>query len=345
VVTAVAELLERDFAEVCTQAGIPLLLESSVKKGLDRDWSDRRQKGEAIDVLAKQVLSLERWLEKHLAEQIKNPKLKSLLAALDQLIIQDLEPDPDGGGVRIAEQVAEDRRVSMEDGEMRHGPKTKSKRFNGYKRHVATDLASQAILACSVTPANHAEHEALAPLRADILAQGVRIGEAHFDRGYMGSPAVKDIQNDGGEVLCKPWRSHNGDLFVKEDFTLDLRAMTITCPAGEVRRIVLGQTVEFDADGCSRCKLKGQCTTAGERHGRTISIAEDERLQHRLRKLAKTAAGRERFRQRVGVEHRLAHLGYRQGRRARYRGIRKNLFDTRRAAAIQNLETAQRRAA
>jgi hypothetical protein len=84
-------------------------------------------------VLAKQVLSLERWLEKHLADQIKNPKLKSLLAALDQLIIQDLEPDPDGGGVRIAEQVAEDRRVSMEDGEMRHGPKTKSKRFNGYK--------------------------------------------------------------------------------------------------------------------------------------------------------------------------------------------------------------------
>jgi hypothetical protein len=345
VVTAVAELLERDFAEVCTQAGIPLLLESSVKKALDRDWSDPRQKGEAIDVLAKQVLSLERWLEKHLAEQIKNPKLKSLLAALDQLIIQDLEPDPDGGGVRIAEQVAEDRRISVEDGEMRHGRKTKSKRFNGYKRHVATDLASQAILACSVTPANHAEHEALAPLRADILAQGVRIGEAHFDRGYMGSPAVKDIQNDGGEVLCKPWRSHNGDLFVKEDFTLDLRAMTITCPAGEVRRIVLGQTVEFDADGCSRCKLKGQCTTAGERHGRTISIAEDERLQHRLRKLAKTAAGRERFRQRVGVEHRLAHLGYRQGRRARYRGIRKNLFDTRRAAAIQNLETAQRRAA
>jgi hypothetical protein len=34
-----------------------------------------------------------------------------------------------------------------------------------------------------------------------------------------------------------------------------------------------------------------------------------------------------------------------QGRRARYRGVRKNLFDLRRACAIQNLETIQRKAA
>jgi len=38
----------------------------------------------------------------------------------------------------------------------------------------------------------------------------------------------------------------------------------------------------------------------------------------------------------------LAHISQRQGRRARYLGLRKNLFDLRRAAAIQNLETIQR---
>jgi hypothetical protein len=58
-----------------------------------------------------------------------------------------------------------------------------------------------------------------------------------------------------------------------------------------------------------------------------------------------TAKGRERIRERVAVEHRLAHLGRRQGRRARYRGTRKNLFDVRRAATVQNLEIIDRRIA
>jgi hypothetical protein len=52
-----------------------------------------------------------------------------------------------------------------------------------------------------------------------------------------------------------------------------------------------------------------------------------------------------RLRERVGVEHKLARLVRRQGRRTRYRGVRKNLFDLRRASAIQNLEAIQRKAA
>ena len=346
VVVCAAELLEREFASVCTEAGIPLLLETSIKKALDRDWSDPQQKGEAVELLAKQVLALERWLEKNLAEQVKRPPLKMLLSVLDQLVVQDLEPDPEGGpGVRVAEQVAEDRRVSVEGGEMRHGRKTKSKRFNGYKRHVATDMASDAIVACAITPANRAEHEALAPLKADITRQGLRIGEAHFDRGYMGSEAVPEIEREGGEIICKPWRTQNGDLFTKEGFSINLRFMTITCPAGKAQGIALGQSTEFPAASCDRCKLRSQCTNAGAGHGRTVGTGENERLQQRLRKAAQSPAGRQRFRQRVCIEHRLAHLGYRQGKRARYRGVRKNLFDTRRAACIQNLETAQRKAA
>ena len=79
--------------------------------------------------------------------------------------------------------------------------------------------------------------------------------------------------------------------------------------------------------------------------GRTVSIAEDEQLQHRLRKLTNSPKGRERLRERVAVEHRLAHVGRKQGRRARYLGVRKNLFDLRRAAAVVNLEVIDRRLA
>jgi hypothetical protein len=74
-----------------------------------------------------------------------------------------------------------------------------------------------------------------------------------------------------------------------------------------------------------------------------VHIAADEQEQQRFRKLVKTAKGREALRQRVHVEHRLAHLSRKQGPRARYVGLRKNLFDLRRYAAVLNLEVIQRR--
>ena len=340
-----AQLLEMEFMALCRQAGIPLLLEKSVKKALDRDWSDAKQKGEAIDVLAKQVLSLERWIDRHLHEEVGRPPLNDVLAVLREVMDQDLEPDPDGDGLRIVKGVAKDRRISIEDGEMRHGRKSKSKRIDGYKRHVATDLDSRAILACAVTPANQPEHEATPKLKSDIEAQSIRVVEAHIDRGYMGSPAIAEYAADGAEILCKPWKTKNGDLFSKEDFKLDLRAKTITCPADHTEPIEFGKTVQFDGETCDACSLRRQCTEAASGNGRTVSIQKDERLQKRLRTMSKTKAGRQRFRTRVSVEHTLAHIGQRQGRRARYFGSRKNLFDLRRAALIQNLEIVQRRAA
>ena len=68
-----------------------------------------------------------------------------------------------------------------------------------------------------------------------------------------------------------------------------------------------------------------------------------DRQQNKLRKLQQTSSGRAMFRQRVAVEHSLAHIAARRGASARYIGVRKNLFDLRRFSAIQNLEEAHRR--
>jgi len=346
VVECAAELLGSAYEDVCRKAGIPLLLETSIKKGLDRDWSDARQKGEAVDILARQVLSLERWLTNRLAEEVGQPPLRDVLEVLRQLMDQDLEPDPEpGGGMRIRDGVAEDRRISVEDGEMRHGRKSKSKRIDGYKRHAATDLDSKAILACLAMPANRPEHEALPELKSDMDAQGIRLAQVHFDRGYMGSPAVEELASAGVQIICKPWKARNGDRFSKEDFELDLRAKTITCPAGQTQRIEFGRTTKFDPAACDSCSMRTQCTTAAPGNGRSVNILPDERLQKRLRMMSETKAGRQRFRERVPVEHSLARIGQRQGRRARYNGARKNTYDTRRAGIIQNLEIVQQRAA
>lgn len=344
VVLCAADLLGWTPEKVATAAGIPVLLASSVKKALDLEWSDPDAKAQAINTLAGQIESLEEWLREKLPEELKKPPLKEHVDTLVQICAQDLEPDPSGGGkTRIRQGVAAERRVSIEDPDMRHGRKSKTKLFNGYKRHIALDLDTDLIVAGALTPANRPEEEAAPALKADIDSMKRRIAELHIDRGYIASSVVSEVIADGGEVICKPWVPRNGKLFTKTDFKINMRDMTITCPAGEVERIDLGADVEFDAQACDGCPLRAQCTTAAPGTGRSVTIANNERLQHRLRKLVATPRGRERLRERIPVEHSLAHVGRRQGRRARYRGTRKNLFDLRRTSAVQNLETIDRR--
>lgn len=342
VVACVARLLQWPADRVCREAGIPLLLESSVKKALDVDWNEAGQRTRALQVLIQQLDCLVQWLRRVLPEQLEEEPLAGHLKTLEQLRGQDLEPDPDGGGVRIRQAVAQDRRVSVEDGEMRHGRKSQSKRFNGFKQHIVAEMDLELIVACTVTPANRPEAEATPALQKDMQRQGMGIGELYIDRGYINSPVVESVLEQRGEVLCKPWASQNGGLLPKSEFKLDMRSRTVACPGGQRLPFKPGTVVEFDAKVCGQCPLRAECTTARPEHGRMVRIAEDEALQQRLHKLVKSPGGRARLRERVKVEHRLAHLSRRQGRRARYRGVRKNIFDLRRAAALQNLECWQR---
>jgi hypothetical protein len=345
VVECAAGLLHWTPERVCREARAPLLLGPSVKAALDLEWSDPAQKASAVKILVIELENLKDWLSTKLAEELKKPPLAEEVATLQQLMNQDLEPDPSGGGKKIRQGVAEDRRVSVEDPEMRHGRKSKTKRFNGYKRHIASDLDSGLILAGAITPANRPEEEAAPELQRDIALQGLEIAELNIDRGYVASPLVDQILGAGGDVICKPWVARNGTSFTKAAFKMNLRDLTITCPAGETEHIEFGSVVEFDPEACDHCQLRAKCTAATAGTGRTVAIAENERLQQRLRKHIATPRGRAKLRERVAVEHKLAHLVRRQGRRARYRGARKNLFDLRRAAALQNLETIQRKVA
>lgn len=342
IVRLASKFLVMDPEEICRKARAPLLLASSIKAGLDIDWSDPKQKAQAIGIIEEQVSSLQRWVERHVDAALHEP-LRPYMDALDQVRKQDLETVADGA-TRIRQGVAADRRISIEDAEMRHGRKSKSKRFNGYKEHIARDLDSPAIVACAVTPANWPEEEGAAPIGRDIQQQRLRIVELHIDRGYVNSPLVNEVLASGGTVLAKPWGRHaqKPGMFTKGDFKLDLRRATITCPAGQVEPFEIGATVEFDPEMCGACSQRARCTQAASGRGRTVSVAVDEARQKRFRQLQETRPGRATLRKRVVVEHALAHIAARKGDTARYRGVRKNLFDLRRASAIQNLEGIQR---
>ena len=342
IVQLVSKWTERDPEEICRKAGIPLLLAPSIKAGLDIDWSDPKQKAMAVEVVERQVCSLQRWVDRHLDDVVHEP-LRPYIDTLTQVRAQDLEVSADGG-TQIRQGVAPDRRISVEDSEMRHGRKSRSKRFDGYKEHIARDLDSPAIVACAVTPANRPEEEGAVPIAEDIQRQSLRLAELHIDRAYVNSPVVDEVFASGGTVFAKPWgqRAHRPGLFTKADFRIDLRTNTITCPNGEVEAFEPGDTVEFDPEACGACLLRSKCTQAASGRGRTVSIAADEARQRKFRKLQQTRPGRAVLRERTAVEHALAHIAARKGHRARYVGVRKNLFDLRRAAVIQNLEGLHR---
>ena len=343
IIACAAELRGWTEEMVCREAGCPLLLASSIKAALDLDWSDPEEKATAIPTLIDQLTNLQQWLTARLPDELTRPPLDEHVATLRQIIGQDLEPDPGGSGrLRIRQGVAEDRRVSIEDKEMRHGRKTKSKRFNGYKRHLAIDLDTLLVLAVAVLPANRPEQEAAPSLVADIASQGLTIDALYIDRGYINAPIVDEILARRGAVICRPWLAHNGTRFSKRAFTINMRDRTITCPAGEQQPIILGAKVQFPAESCQACPLRAKCTDAAPDRGRSVEIADNEILQQRLRKRAATSAGRQELRERVPVEHRQAHTCRRQGRHARFIGSRKNEFDLRRAAAVSNLEVTQR---
>jgi Transposase DDE domain len=318
------------------KAGVPELAACSLKAALDLDWDDPAALPHALGVVLAAVGRVEQ-----LAAELggsDDPAVAQGLAAARQVQAQGTVVDADGG-VGLRHGVARDRRISIEDPQMRHGRKTKRVRIDGYKRHVLTDLDTDLVPAVGVTAANVAEAEVAPQIQADLDAQQRTLGELDIDRAYLSSSLVRDRDPDL-QIFCKAFPVRNGGRFAKPAFTLDFDQHLLTCPNHVTMPFVPGGKVQFPATACQPCPLRTQCTTSTR--GRSVQIHPDERLLAEFRAAQQTPAGRAKLRERVRVEHTLAHVGRWQGRRARYLGQRKNLFDLRRVAVVHNLHVIAR---
>jgi hypothetical protein len=320
-------------AAVAAQAGVPQLAASSLKAALDRDWDDPA----ARDAALAQVLGFLDQVEAFAAGWAGDQAAAAAIAVARQVRDQDVDL---AGLPALRRGVAKDRRISVEDGQMRHGRKSRSVLFDGYKRHVMRDLDTGLVAAVGITPANAPEAAVAGAIAADLDAAGWHLAELHIDRAYLSSALVRDRGPDLA-VYCKAWRVRNiGGRYAKDQFTLDFAAGRLTCPAGVRMPFQAGQTVHFPKGACAACPLRARCTTSS--NGRSVAIHPDEALLQELRQRQATPDGRARLRERVNVEHALAHIGHWQGRRARYLGTRKNLFDLRRVAVVHNLHVIAR---
>src|SRR6266446_5972113 len=114
-------------------AGLELVGQSSLKAALDRNWGAPTARAHALRLVLEEVERWKSWLEQQQRLSAQEPPMQEVLETIGQIVAQDTEPDPEGGpgARRIKKHVAPDRRISIEDADMRHGRKSSSKTFNG----------------------------------------------------------------------------------------------------------------------------------------------------------------------------------------------------------------------
>src|SRR5262249_35856287 len=276
---------------VVEDAGLTLVGHSSLKAALDLDWGEPRARSRALGVVLEEVKQWHCWLEQQQTLVAQPPPLQEVMETITQILTQDTEPDPEGGpgGRRLKKHVAPDRRISIEDQDIRHGRKSSAKTFNGFKEHFAVDLDSKVIREVVIRPANEPEHEAV-ELLAEELEKAPGLLQLDIDLGYMASPRIAQWAAQGVYIIARPW-PQGGPLFTKHDFSVAFAGRQVTVPGGQSVSMVLGKSAHFPAAACDVCAWRTQCTKATRGQGRSLSIREDEPFQQKLRAKMKTRRG------------------------------------------------------
>jgi transposase len=327
---------------------------SSIKGDAAIDWDDAQARQTFLQGLvrdADRVLALHQAAVVGLtAEDERLLKLETAGRLLTQLVDQDV--DRGEGQTTLKQEVARDRVVSVHDPEMRHGRKSKSKRFIGHKAAIAVDVASQLITAVDVLPGNAADDtNALALVKASEVNSGVDVRETLADCAY-GSGATRQEFADAQRPLIASVAHHgSAQQLSKDEFRIDLDQGLCTCPQGQVTSQLINmgyrsdargekqplQGFVFDAEVCGVCPQHAHCVKAKHRVERIVRLHPQERLLQEARALQRSPAGKRYRQDRHVAEHRLARLVQLGIRQARYFGRLKTLFQLLMAATVANL--------
>jgi len=161
------------------------------------------------------------------------------------------------------------------------------------------------------------------------------------DAAYGSGEFVNTLDRAGAEVNCKVQPPvAPGGRFSKDAFQINLKAGTVTCPAGNTVALKPagdGQLARF-ANACARCPLAERCTAS--KQGRTVQIGPYEQQLAQARERQRDPAWKADYKAtRPKVERKISHLMRRRhgGRRARVRGKPKVSADFALLAAAVNL--------
>ena len=148
------------------------------------DWDDAQAREQLVDALVRDGLAALGVLEGR-ALPVDVVEAAQLLATV---VGQDVEEGGDGV-FRIARRVARDRVISTVDPDARHGHKTTSRRYDGYKGHVAVDPDSEIVTQTAVSAANVGDAQATEALLGEFAAPAAGQADAP---DHAGDSAERD---------------------------------------------------------------------------------------------------------------------------------------------------------
>lgn len=336
-------------SELIEAEGLSRHFSSSFKGALDVDWSDAEARRAVVAQLvadARVALTLAtRALRGFSREAAQTQPLREAQRLLADLLAQDIDEAPeDGEGPTIRRGTARDRIVSTTDPEMRHGHKSHSKGFDGYKAAVVAETGSGVILATDVQAANVHDSDGAAALIAQAAERSAQeVGEVLGDTAYGGLETRAALEALGAEVVAKAPPGTRKGMFDRRDFRVERKRGIARCPAGKRSRrrdritgADPGWRYVWSRRDCAPCRLRAQCTK--RRDGfRELQITQKTEILWRLRRTQKTKPFRRRYRKRVVVEHRLGRLIQLGARQAKYFGKTKTQFQIALLATVANL--------
>jgi transposase len=190
-------------------------------------------------------------------------------------------------------------------------------------------------------------------LWADLAARELEPGTQVMDMGYVDAQGLVDAAARGIDLVgpIQPdtsWQARAGAGYAAADFALDWEAKQATCPQGKVSRTWVPKTdsggravlyVRFARSDCAACPVRPACTRSAQ-GPRTLMLLPTQAL-HEARQAAlarqETAAFREQYACRAGIEGTISQVMHLGGRRARYRGEEKLRVQSSAEAAAVNV--------
>jgi IS5 family transposase len=282
-------------------------------------WDDPAARNELVTALVNDALAVLAAVD-GVALDDDQERLVGLLALVAG---QDVEEGDQPGSWRIAQRVAKDRLISTVDPETRHAHKSRHRRQDGYKAHLAIEPETGLITAIDLTPANAPDGTT-----GIALLEGEPAGlDVLADSAYGTGPARASLVDAGHTAIIKPWplarNPHLGaDQLHRDAFSIDYIARTVTCPNGSTVAIAPKGTADFGSR-CNGCPLRSRCTA--NIAGKTFTIGEHDELLADARRSWSNGERLDDYRQhRPMVERSIAWLVTNGHRRVRYRGIERN---------------------
>ena len=353
VLRVVALLQGRTLEELATAEDFSRYVAPSFKGTWAINWDNEHDRQVVLETLVADchhVLALAgKSLSGYTPDSAQAKEILQASDLLQKLLVQDVRRS-ETGAAELIQGVAQDRIVSVHDPEMRHGRKSSSQRFDGYKGALAVETDTQIITAVDVIPGNaHDNVSAPGLIQETKATTGAQIHQVIGDGAYGSAEARLDAQQNQYNLVAPVAESAHTGRFRKEDFAIDLERMCVTCPAGETtsthykrrKRTQRGTVFQhksftFSLKQCRDCKLRAQCLMPTTRQ-RGVLVHEQEALLQQARDFQRTEQFRAAYHLRVTVEHRIARLMRLGARQARYFGSSKVLFQLAMAASVANL--------